>query len=426
MARKGRSPLLVTREALAPDARSYRWPMLFGVWLVYFCFGLMTASLAPLVGPIRAELGLSHAAMGGVLGAWPLVYIASAAPCGMVLDRIGLRWSLFAATLLIAVSGFLRALAHDRLGLYLAVAIFGVGGPLVSAGAPKLIGLWFSDEERGLAMGIYVTGPALGNVTALSLTNSVLMPLLDGRWRAVLTAWALVVLAAGAVWLMVSAHPASRSLERGARAAPRESSLAVFGELLRARSTRIVLLMSAGIFFFNHSLNNWLPEILRAGGMDARAAGFWSAVPSVIGIGAALVVPRLAAPGRRGLVLALLFAGAGAATLLVRTSVGPLLVSALVLQGVARGSMSAVAMLVLMGQRGDARHLGAAGGLFFSAAEIGGVLGPVSVGVLHDWSGGFDAALNLLTAVCAALLGLLAALPRATRSHSHHHPPPLR
>ncbi len=397
--------------------------MLLGVWLVYFCFGLTTASLAPLVGPIRAEFGLSHAAMGGVLGAWPLVYIASAVPCGALLDRVGLRWSLFAATLVIGASGLLRALAQDRLGLYLAVAVFGVGGPLVSAGAPKLIGLWFSREERGLAMGLYVTGPALGSVAALSLTNSVMMPLLDGRWRAVLAAWALFVLAAGGVWLIVSAHPASRALERRALSTPGESQLAVFGELLRARSTRIVLLMSAGIFFFNHSLNNWLPEILQSGGMDARAAGFWAAAPSVVGIGAALVVPRLAAPGRRTLVLALLFAGAGVATLLVRSPAGPTLAAALVLQGVARGSMTAVTMLVLMDQLGsdarqlgsDARHLGAAGGLFFSAAEIGGVLGPVTVGALHDWSGGFGAALHLLTGACAALLWLLAVLRRAAR-----------
>jgi len=411
-----RSLFSAEEAAVTPRGRPYRWPMLLGVWLVYFCFGLTTASLAPLVEPIRAELGLSHAAMGGILGAWPLVYIASAVPCGMLLDRMGLRWSLFLATLVIAASGLLRGLAHDRLDLYLAVALFGLGGPLISAGAPKLIGLWFSDQERGLAMGLYVTGPALGSVTALSLTNSVMMPLLDGRWRAVLVAWAVVVLGAGAVWLIVSAHPASRALEREARITSGESQLAIFGELLRARAVRLVLLMSAGIFFFNHSLNNWLPEILRAGGMDARAAGFWSAVPNLIGIGASLVVPRLAAPRRRRRVLALLFVGAGLATLLVRSAAGPLLATALVLQGIARGSMMAVAMLVMIGQRaGDARHLGAAGGLFFSSAEVGGVLGPVTVGALHDWSGGFAAALDLLTAVCAGLLGLLAALHRTER-----------
>jgi hypothetical protein len=65
----------------------------------------------------------------------------------------------------------------------------------------------------------------------------------------------------------------------------------------------------------------------------------------------------------------------------------------------------AVAMLVLMDTREVGRHdVGAAGGLFFSSAEIGGVLGPIAVGTLHDWTGGFGGALHLLTVLCVALI----------------------
>ena len=53
-----------------------------------------------------------------------------------------------------------------------------------------------------------------------------------------------------------------------------------------------------------------------------------------------------------------------------------------------------------------------AGGLFFSAAEIGGVLGPLSVGLLSDLTGGFSAALFVLSGVCALLVLLLARLWR--------------
>ncbi len=74
-----------------PEEDPYRWTMLGGVWLTYFCFGLIVAAMAPLVQPITEDLGLSHSAMGSVLGAWPLVYIASAIPCGAFLDRVGAR-----------------------------------------------------------------------------------------------------------------------------------------------------------------------------------------------------------------------------------------------------------------------------------------------------------------------------------------------
>src|SRR6185369_12030425 len=163
-----------------PEHHPYRWAMLAGLWLVYFCFGLISASLAPLVGPITAEFGLSHAAMGTVLGAWQLCFIAAAAPGGALLDRYGIRWCLVISGATIALSTLLRAAAVDYVTLLLAVAVFGLGGPLVSVGAPKLIGQWFGQAERGLAMGIYISGVSLGNVCALALTNAVMMPLFGG------------------------------------------------------------------------------------------------------------------------------------------------------------------------------------------------------------------------------------------------------
>ena len=58
----------------------HRWAMLGGVWLLYFCFGLSVASLAPLVASIEEDLQIDHALMGTILGAWPVVYIIFSAP----------------------------------------------------------------------------------------------------------------------------------------------------------------------------------------------------------------------------------------------------------------------------------------------------------------------------------------------------------
>jgi MFS transporter, CP family, cyanate transporter len=180
----------------APAAHPFRWALLAGSWLVYYAFGLVVASMAPLVRPITAELGLSQAAMGSILGAWPLVYIASAAPCGSVLDRFGLRASLFAGSIFIGIG----ALARRRRQLPGPLCRGGrirPRGPLVSVGGPELIGEWFEGKERGLAMGLYVTGPALGNVTAPSLTNSLVMPLVGGSRRRALLCYAVFTLGAG-------------------------------------------------------------------------------------------------------------------------------------------------------------------------------------------------------------------------------------
>ena len=383
--------------------------MLGGVWLIYFGFGLLSLAMAPLVDPISRDLGLSYTTMGAILGAWPLVYIVAAAPCGAFVDRVGLKWSLFLAALIIAASGGLRVVAVDAVTMFVAVGLFGIGGPLVSIGAPKAIAQWFEGAERGFALGVYITGPFLGHILALVLTNSVLMPLLDGNWRQVLLIYSGFILATGIVWFLLGSHPINRVVERaGRRRETVRGQMAVFATLLRLPSIQVILAMSIGAFFLHHALANWLPEMLRTGGMAPDEAGMWSALPTAVGIVGALTIPRLATPPRRfGILIALSLCIGVGAVLLLATGV-PALVVAMVLQGIGRGTLIAVLILVLMETRGvDPRNTGAAVGLFFSAAEIGGVLGPLAIGATWDLTGGFDAGLWLLGAVSAALVGLL-------------------
>jgi len=397
-----------------PISGAYRWVLLFGVWLVYFGFGLTQVAMAPLIGVIRADLGLSDGAMGLVLGAWPLVYIVMAMPCGAFLDRAGPRWALFAAAAIIALSAAARGLADDQVSLFFAVALFGIGGPLISIGAPKLVSLWFEGPDRGLGMGIYITGPALGGISALALTNSVVMPLMGGDWRQVLFLYAGISLAIGLVWLMLASHPRARHLPGLAVAEYSPSAeyggqTGVFLELLKIPAVRLMLIMAVGAFFFNHGLNNWLPEILRRGGMTAAQAGYWAAIPTAVGVFSSLLIPRFATPARRRWILAALILGAGLTVLLLQFAGNDLaLTLGLVLQGVARGSMMTVMMLALVETAGvGSRHAGTAGGMFFSAAEIGGVLGPLALGALSDLTGGFGAGLYLLSGICFLLLLIL-------------------
>ena len=62
--------------------------------------------------------------------------------------------------------------------MIIAVMIFGLGGPIVSAGAPKVVVSLFEGSARGLAMGIYMTGPAIGGIVSLTATHPLLMPLM--------------------------------------------------------------------------------------------------------------------------------------------------------------------------------------------------------------------------------------------------------
>ena len=392
-------------EPNSHSSHSIRWLMLAGVWLIYFCFGLTVTSLAPLVRPVTQDLGMSYAEMGSVLGAWQLVYIVTALPCGALVDQFGLRRSLLLCSLVMGLSFILRAFAVDHLTLFLSVALFGFGGPLVSIGAPKLISLWFAGRERGLAMGIYVTGPAFGGITSLSLTNSVMMPSFDGEWREVILVYAILVFLSGLAWLLISSNPVSLKIESGQRQESRPPQFKVFAELFSLAPVKILLLLSIGTFLYNHGLNNWLHEILQTHGMEAERAGYWASLPTLIGILGALIIPRLALPQRRIWILALLFASAGTSALLLQSDQDFWILLGLILKGITQGSMMTILLLILMEiPEVGSRYTGSASGMFFAAAEIGGVLGPFSLGVFSSQSGNFQNALNMLSVVCLMLV----------------------
>ena len=62
--------------------------------------------------------------------------------------------------------------------MWLAVALFGIGGPLISVGVPKASILWKSEKNRAISMGILFTGPMCGGIFSLLIMNSLIMPLL--------------------------------------------------------------------------------------------------------------------------------------------------------------------------------------------------------------------------------------------------------
>lgn len=396
----------------------YRWVMLATGWLAYLGFGLTSNSMAPLVAQITTELGISNSAMGFILGTWQLVYIGSAFLCGAFIDRYGVRRGILVAGALIILSGVLRAEAGGFTTLLLAVGIFGLGGPLISIGSPKLVSQWFGPAERGRAMGIIITGVAVGAILSLTLTHSVLMPLFHGNWRHVMLAYAGAMLAATLLWWLVNLHPAARGVERHAAAEHKPPQLETLRALLALPAVRIVMLMNIGSFAFTHAFNNWLPELLRHGGMASEAAGYWASIPPLVGIFASPILGRFATPERRFRVLALLFTASLSATILLQFSSGPAMLFGLVLQGLTRGALTAVVMMVLIETRGvGTKNAGAAGGLYFTAGEIGGLLGPFLMGVAYDASGGFGLALGSTSVLLAGLIVLVWFLRRADAAH---------
>lgn len=386
-------------------ARS-RWTLLAIGSLMYFAFGVISAAIAVMVTPIRAELNLSYTQMGIVLGSWQLMYIIVSLPLGLLIDRVGLHRSLLAGSIAISLSALSRAYAFDFASMLLAVALFGIGGPVISIGLPKLVATWFEAGKRVLPTAIYITGSTLGAAFALAATNTLVIPF-AGSWRAAYLCYAFFGLTVAFTWWLLGSEHANAVSE------PKPASVAVsthdYLAVLWQRPVLLVALIGLAGLMIDHGLNNWLPQILEAKSYAAIETGYLATVPRVGAILGGLLAAQLAVliGSRYG----------AAAIVLISCSLGLTLVGllsgtwqlslALFGLGVASAAVMPIMMVILMDlPQIGAQRMGAAAGVYFAVGEVGGFGGPALLGLLYDATETFGWGIAAL-----ALIALTALIP---------------
>ena len=376
----------------------YRWIMLFLLWLLYIAFGLVARSITPLITPILNDLRMSYSQMGFILGSWQLTYILVALVAGAILDRWGVRKSIFTGTMIIGLSASIRYFATGFLTMLFAIALFGVGGTMISIGGPKTISQWFSGRSRGIAVGIYTTGPWIGGLMVLALTNSLVMPLVGGSWRLTFVFYGMLTFVIALLWLFLAKRSASKPAAVGA------GVIEVFKKLIAVRNVQLLLIMALFSFAINHGFSNWLPKIFEENGMSASQAGYAASIPIATGIPALLFIPSLIPPHFRGRMIAILaLITTITLVLIMKTSGTPLYIGLMAL-GLASSPFMPLMLLILMeSPRVATEYMGAAGGMFFCIAEIGGFTGPSLMGILVDLTGTFMAGTIFLAILCIGI-----------------------
>ncbi len=395
-------------EEFVPAKDPRRWLMLALVWLLYACFGLVSGSISPVVQPVIDDLGFTNTQMGFILGSWQLVYIGTASPLGALVDRLDVRRSLAIGIFIVLLSMVLRGFATNFFTMFLSVALFGIGGPIISIGAPKVVSLWFQGSERGTASGIYATGPAAGTAIALATAGSLIVPL-TGSWRGISFVYGAVVLVIAIAWWLFARDVPKSALEDGSVAKPQnESAWKVTWELLHHRNVQLMLLLAPATFMLNHGLSSWNPTLLQERGMSLSQAGFWTAVATGFSVLSLLLIPRMARHGYRTWSLAILLIVSAGSSAAMGFLGGTPLVGSLLLSNFVRSPFMPLLTLILMETPGvGQRRIGAAAGIFFAAAEIGGFGGPFLMGLLRDATHSLMSGLIMLSVMTAALVLVL-------------------
>ena len=383
------------------DQDPFRWVILALLWLLYTAFGMVARAIFPLVTPIINDLQFSYSQMGIILGSWQLVYILVAMAAGTVLDRWGVHKSILAGATIIGLSAALRFFANDFSLMLIAVALFGVGGPMISIGGPKTISEWFQGKSRGTAIGIYTTGPWIGGLFALAMTNSWVMPLVGNSWRWAFVCYGCFTIGVGILWGILARKCSSHATQGDS------SIYSVFRRLFGVRNVQVLLMMALFAFAIGHGFSSWLPNILENSGMSASNAGFAASLPLATGIPAILLIPRFVPPRHRSLIIAIFGLLTMASLVLVMFTSGKALYAVLVTLGFISAPFMSLMLLILMDTREvNSKDMGAAGGMFFCIAEIGGFAGPLMMGVLVDVTGTFLSGTFFLAGLCIAVSGL--------------------
>src|SRR5215218_2284439 len=201
----------MTKRASATSAsgRSRLRSVLLVLGIVLLAANLRPAltGVAPLIGQIRADTGISNG-VAGLLTTLPLLAFGLLSPIApRAARRFGMERVLLAC-LLVLTAGILLRWAGAVAALFLGTVVLGAAIAVANVLLPSLVKREFP-EHAGLMTSVY--SASLGISAALAAGVSVPLARLDGMgWRGALAVWAVPALLAGVAWFPLlgrSDHP---------------------------------------------------------------------------------------------------------------------------------------------------------------------------------------------------------------------------
>ena len=172
------------------DSKTARWTALLIVSFAMLCGYYVADVMSPLKPMIEQQLGWTSSEYGFFTGAyaWFNVFLGVLVFGGMVLDKMGARFTGIMATVMMVVGCGIKwwalwthTLHHSSVHLLfwdfksqvllasVGFALFGAGVEVANVVACKVTARWFLGHEIALAMGLQVSTSRLGTALALGL-----------------------------------------------------------------------------------------------------------------------------------------------------------------------------------------------------------------------------------------------------------------
>jgi predicted MFS family arabinose efflux permease len=367
----------------------------FTVFGVAYSFGAFFTSMADDFGTGKGATAL----MFSITTAW---YFSLGLVSGRITDRLGPRPVLLAAAVALGV-GLIATSRVSSIWLGYVTYGIGVGTAVACAYVPMVatVGGWFV-RRRTAALGVSVAGIGVGTLVMAPVSEA----LIDRYgWRT-----AYVVLAIGGSGLLLVASLGARRPPLAAHQEP-----ASIRPVVRDRGFIVLYVASVLV-----SLALFVPFVFIKSYAEDHGIGSGAAATLVGIIGGASVAGRLgigAVAGRFGALhmmqASFVIMASSFVLWLVAGSSLVVLVAFAIVMGVGYGGFIALAPAVVATLYGT-RNLGAILGALYTAAAIGGLIGPPVAGEVIDRVS-YGAAIVLAMVLTAAAAGVLFMLsPRHT------------
>jgi CP family cyanate transporter-like MFS transporter len=345
-------------------------------------------AVAPLLGDLRDDTGLSSA-MAGLLTTVPVLCFGAFAPVAPRLaQRVGLETAVAASLVLLAGGIALRLLSPTAL-LYAGSLLAGAAIALANVLLPAYVKREFA--RPGAVMGAYSAALNIGAAAGAALTLP-LAAALDVDWRTALGLWLFLALGALVLWLPVAG---TGRAHRDSGPPPPGGSWALLRLPLARRVCAFIAMQSVQFY----AVAAWLPTLLADAGIPRSEGGLLLGLSNVVGAAGALLAPAQAGRmrGQRPLVAFVVAAYAvGLTGLLVSPATGTAVwVCA---WGVAQGSGFALALTLIVLRSPTPLVAARLGGVAQCVGYLVAASGPLLLGALHDLTAGWSWPLALLLA----------------------------
>ncbi len=373
------------------------------------------AAVSPVLGELRADLGLGPGA-AGLLTSLPVLCfaVASAAVLGLY-RRLGAERAVVLSMVVLAAGTLLRSSpGGSPVPALVGTVVIGLAITVGNVVVPVVAKRDFGDRSPAV-VGIYTAALTAGAAVAAAGTA----PVADRvGWRGGLVVWVGLVVVAIASWVLVL----RRHRRSGAPPAPTTGPPLT---LRRDRTAWALTVLFGAQSALYYSMTAWLPSLLASspheGGisLDRAQAGVALSVMQVFGIVGSLLVPALVAlVGRRGhdqrgLGVAV---GVAWAVPLVGLLLAPQLwpVWAVVI-GLGQGAGISLGFALMVLRAKDDHVAAGLSGFVQTGGYLLAAGTPVLVGESYDASGGWQLPLVLM-AVMAVVLGASGVVAGARRT----------